>query len=131
MKKKILLADDDDSVRTMIGRVLESAGYVVTQASSTEQAAAEFCAARPDLVVWDLEMPAVGGPRALELEGPAGSGVPVVAMTAWPAPNLKSVPQGVAALVEKPLDLSLLLKTIQDLLQTREPNGVSRLAPAA
>lgn len=130
MKKKILLADDDESVRKMLGRVLESAGYAVTQAGTGEQMAAQLRAERPDLVVWDLEMDASlnsEGRTALGLEGT----VPVVAMTAWPAPNAKAVPRGISRLLEKPLDLPLLLQTIQDLLTLSAPGNLNRLAPAA
>jgi DNA-binding response OmpR family regulator len=131
MKKKILLADDDESVRKMVSRVLESAGYTVTLAGTGEQAAAQFRAERPDLVVWDLEMPALAGQEGLGLEGPADEPVPVIATTVWPKAQAKTVPRGISTLLEKPLDLALLLKTIQELLTRREQPSAHRLASAA
>ena len=42
MSKTILLADDDPSVRTMVGRVLEMEGYEVLPASSGKEAVSQY-----------------------------------------------------------------------------------------
>ena len=48
--KTILIADDDASVRQMLGRVFESEHYTVVGAQTGREAAAIFLAAPPDLV---------------------------------------------------------------------------------
>ena len=130
MRKNVLLADRDESVRKMVGRVLESAGYSVTQAGTPAEAVAGLREARPDLVVWDLEMPPAADPQRLEFTGPSEQPVPVVGTTAWPNQEEKAVRKGITTLLEKPLDLALLLQTIQHLLATRDQHGDRPLAAA-
>ena len=51
MKKRILLADDDDSVRKMVGRVLESEDYAGAGPTGLE-AVAQALSGEPDLSCW-------------------------------------------------------------------------------
>ena len=66
MTKKILLADDDASVRETLGRVLELEHYEVVLAGSGREAAAKFRADPPDLVLLDLDMPDQNGWEAFD-----------------------------------------------------------------
>ena len=56
MKKRILLADDDRSVREALGRVLESENYDIVYAESGRETASQFMAELPDLVLLDITM---------------------------------------------------------------------------
>lgn len=59
--KKILVVDDDKTLRTVLARYLENRGYQVEQASSGTEAL-ESCASNPpDLVVSDVVMPEMDG----------------------------------------------------------------------
>ena len=61
---RILVVDDEDTVRAFIARVLRDAGYVVdTAASGTEGLEAVDQGAAFDLVVSDVRMPQMSGPR--------------------------------------------------------------------
>jgi CheY-like chemotaxis protein len=62
----VLLADDEELVRYAAQRVLEHAGLEVIAASDGEQAVAKFAANRQriDLVILDLDMPALDGEQA-------------------------------------------------------------------
>jgi len=53
----ILVIDDDESIRSVIKRVLEREGHSVTCAADGEQGLAAFRAASPDLVITDIIMP--------------------------------------------------------------------------
>lgn len=59
--KKILLVDDDVTLRTAIGRYLQNRGYVVQIAASGVEALALFEQDPPDLVVSDVMMPEMDG----------------------------------------------------------------------
>ncbi|HWI57213.1 MAG TPA: response regulator, partial [Bacillota bacterium] len=61
MKKQILLADEDESVRKMVARVLETAGYAVALAHTGSEAVARVRDRPPDLVLLDLMVPNAGG----------------------------------------------------------------------
>ena len=114
--KRILLADDDESVRKMVGRVLESESYEVVQAQTGAEAVAKALSGEPDLILLDLSMPERDGWQALELIERIRPLVPVIVITARPNQQERGKSAGVDALMEKPLDLTALLQMIGRLL---------------
>jgi two-component system response regulator ResD len=127
MKAKILLADDDAGVREMVGRVLESEQYDVALARTGREAAAKFIADVPDLVLLDLNMPDRDGWDVFDLMKQTHPFVPVIVITARPQQYEHAAKLGITALMEKPLNLPLLLVTIADLLAESEAERVQRL----
>ena len=125
--KKILLADDDPAVREMLGRVLESEHYEVISARTGREAAAKFIATLPDLVLLDLNMPDRDGWEAFDLISSTHPLVPVIVITARPQQYEHAVDCGVDALMEKPLNFPLLLKTIARFLRESEDERLQRL----
>ena len=126
MSKRILLADDDESVRKMIARVLESAGYQVVNASTGRQTLTQFCSARPDLVLLDLRMPDQEGWETFDQINLCDPLVPVVVITAWPNQHEQAAARGTDALMEKPLDIALMLDTIHRLLTEPDQARIRR-----
>ena len=61
MVKTILVVDDYDDLRAMVGRLLTSLGYNVLEACNGNEAAVVYAEHRPDLVITDLIMPDGGG----------------------------------------------------------------------
>jgi DNA-binding NarL/FixJ family response regulator len=59
--KKILIVDDDRTMRTVLTRYLENRGYQVEQVSSGAEALVAFAKNPPDLVVSDVMMPEMDG----------------------------------------------------------------------
>jgi DNA-binding response OmpR family regulator len=127
MKAKILLADDDASVREMLGRVLESEHYEVVYAKTGRETAAKFIADLPDLVLLDLNMPDRDGWDAFNLMNRTHPSVPVIIITARPQQHEHAAKLGIDALMEKPLNLPLLLVIITDLLAESESDRTQRL----
>jgi DNA-binding response OmpR family regulator len=127
MKSKILLADDDASVREMLGRVLESEHYDVVYAKTGRETAAKFIADLPDLVLLDLNMPDRDGWDAFDLINRTHPSVPVIVITAKPQQHQHAAQLGIDALMEKPLNLPLLLAIIANLLAESESDRVQRL----
>ena len=60
----ILTVDDSPSVRQMIKILLAPAGHTVIEAGDGAQGLEQAKANRPDLVITDLNMPAMNGPIA-------------------------------------------------------------------
>jgi CheY-like chemotaxis protein len=58
-KGAVVVADDDDSVRTLIARILRGSGYTVLEARSSDEALA--LGDDLELLVTDLVMPSTGG----------------------------------------------------------------------
>lgn len=125
--KRILLADDDPGVREMVGRVLESENYVVTFARNGREAAQRFTASVPDLVLLDLNMPDCDGWKTFGLMCNQNPLVPVIVITARPHQLANAVELGVDALMEKPLNLPVLLETIRNLMAETEAERTQRL----
>jgi CheY-like chemotaxis protein len=127
MNKTILLADDDASVQTMIRRVLESENYRVLLASTGREAASQFLNGPPDLVLLDLNMPDKDGWEAWHVMDALHPFVPVILITARPNQYEQAKRMRIEALMEKPLDLPLLLRTIQRLLVEPDEERIRRI----
>jgi DNA-binding response OmpR family regulator len=125
--KRILLADDDPGVREMLGRVLESEGYEVVTAQTGLETVRKFAAASPDLVLLDLNMPEKDGWEAFGMICEKHPFVPVIVITARPHQYAQAIELGVDALMEKPLNLPLLLDSIRCLLAETEVERTRRL----
>ena len=116
MTKRILLADDDASVRETLGRVLELEHYDVVLAGGGREAVAKFRADPPDLVLLDLDMPDQNGWQVFDAMCHVAPRVPVLIITAVPHQAKRAAQLGAAALMEKPLHLPRLLQVLSDLL---------------
>lgn len=127
MKKRILLSDDDAVVREMVGRVLELEGYEMDYACTGREAISKFLAHPADLVLLDLNMPEGEGWEAYGSINSAYPLVPVIVITARPEQFRLAATFGIDGLMEKPLNLPLLLLAIQNFLSQTEPDRVRRL----
>jgi DNA-binding response OmpR family regulator len=78
---KVLVVDDDLTVRDVVRRYLELAGHQVALADNGEDALAWIAAQQPDLVVLDLMLPGIDGLEVCRRLRQTSS-VPVVMLTA-------------------------------------------------
>jgi len=128
MKSRILLVDDDQAVRRMLLRVLEDEGYLVLPAASGAEALEIAATRSPDLALLDLAMPVQDGWKVFQQLANDYPLLPVVIITARPNQLFPALASGVGALMEKPLDLPKLLRTIQDLLEEPAETRMARVA---
>ena len=61
MGARILLVEDEESVRELVGTWLEDAGYKTIKAADGEQALRAFGESLPDLIILDIVMPRLDG----------------------------------------------------------------------
>ncbi len=126
--RRILLVDDDPTVRDSLSEVLLMEGYVVIPAEDGQQAVETAKRSRPDLVLLDLNMPVRNGWdtfQELTREQPL---LPIVIMTARPNQLFTAVSAGAGALLEKPMDIPTLLQTVAGLLAESADERLARLA---
>ncbi|HEV2211566.1 MAG TPA: response regulator [Verrucomicrobiae bacterium] len=114
-RRKILLADGDEPVRKMLSRVLESAGYEAVLARDIPEAMEQVQAARPDLLLLDMENPSQQS--LLQPLREAEPDLPVILMTGWRSGANRALRESSGPVLEKPLDLGLLLQRIEELLR--------------
>jgi CheY-like chemotaxis protein len=120
-RKRVLLADDSPQIRESLGKLLRRAGYHVMFAAHGGQVLELAFHETIDLLLLDLNMPHMDGWEALEQVASFKPTLPVIIITAQPHQSNWVFASGAHALLEKPLDLPLLLQTIEELL--REPPG--------
>ncbi len=118
---QILVVDDSDDDRKLIGRLLQDAGYHVMDASSGASAIEILHQTPPDLVILDLMMPEVDGFAVLEhLKGnPTLHDIPVIVVTAkeLTESEREKLNRGVAFLIQKgAFDQGQLLKDVSAVL---------------
>ena len=128
MKGNILLADDDPEILASLSAALSSEGYEVVTANNGRKACESFVRHQVDLVLLDLRMPVRDGWAAFERLTTTNPLVPIVMITARPDQYPLAVAAGVAAFMEKPLDLPLLMRAIDELLVEPVEQRLSRLA---
>ncbi len=129
MKTKVLLVDDDISVIAALSGVLRSEGYDVIQAFDGNAALQNFhTVGGAAIVLLDLNMPVKGGWDTFEQFTAINPLLPIIIITARPDQHPLAAGAGVAALMEKPLDIPLLLETMRNLLAESPETRLARIA---
>ena len=116
MKAKLLLADNDEAVRAVLGGALSAEGYEVVVSESEREVIAYLNKGRVDIALLDLNLSAKRDWKMVERLTTRHPSVPVIITTVQPGQYRLAFTVGVGALMEKPLDLSLVIQTIEDLL---------------
>ena len=127
-RRRILVVDDDQSVRNSLASVLEGENYQVLTAANGNEALQTVARTNPDLVILDLNMPSRNGWDTFEQMSRDHPLVPVVIATARSNQLFTAMSAGVGALLEKPLDIPELLETIRRLLAEPGTKHLARLA---
>ena len=112
VRKRILVVDDEPSVRLLVQRVLERAGYAAQLCDSAE-AALEHLAQHPvDLVLVDQNLPQMSGLELVQRLRVSRGGLPVVMMTG--APDCALLADERIVVVAKPFpSLAVLQETVR------------------
>jgi len=130
--KKILIADDDDNIRKLIGEMLTRSGYEVEYASDGFETGMKIVEMKPHLVILDLFMPKMDGfevCRRLK-ENKDTESIKVIAISGFPTKeNMQRILDcGADLFLEKPLDMRNFKKKIDSVLAvTAEQGLLSRL----
>ena len=117
--KRVLVVDDDESIRSIVADLLEYAGYEVITAQNGAQALDLVRALQPDAVILDLMMPVLDGwgfLKACRKEEWCAS-IPVLVLSAYR--QLAEVAQDdlrVSDFLAKPFEIQALLKAVKGLL---------------
>ena len=125
--KRILIADDDASVRAGLAAVLELEGFVVDGAHNGIEAVARAIEHSPDRVLLDLNMPQWDGWTAFSQLDRVTPLLPIIVITARPNQYEKARRLGVDAFMEKPLDIPTLLEAIAALTQEEPARHIRRI----
>ncbi len=125
---RVLLVDDDPTVRDSLKDVLEAEGYQIIPAEDGQQALDLANKSPVDLVLLDLNMPVKNGWDTFEQFTREHPFIPVVIVTARSNQLFTALGAGAGALLEKPMDIRTLLRTIAKLLAETADQRLARLA---
>ena len=125
--KRILVVDDEQSMRELLAIMLRKEGYEVLTADSRAQAAAAFARGPVDLVVTDVRLPDGDGIEVLRHVKAASPETVVIVMTAFGTTETAVAARklGAEAYVLKPFDVDELRIAVRDALthqRLREEN---------
>jgi CheY-like chemotaxis protein len=81
--RRLLVVDDDESVRLLFARALMQDGHAVALAATAEEALQKIDQGRPDAILLDLKMPVINGVGLLYRlrENPANDDIRVALIT--------------------------------------------------
>ena len=118
LKKTILIVEDHDDCREILGLLLTKIGYQVIKARNSKDAVACAEAEEPALIFMDMELPDVDGIKtsAMLKQNPKTSHIPIVALTAWMSGlwREKASKVGIKAYLLKPVSSQTLKETIEE-----------------
>jgi CheY-like chemotaxis protein len=108
---RVLIVDDEPSVREVLALLFEQEGWAVRTAANGVEALEVLRGWQPDLILLDLMMPVMDGWqfRKEQKLDPAIADIPLVVITAT---GKRPVLVDAAELVMKPLDLNRLFEAI-------------------
>ena len=128
-KMRLLLVEDMKINREIAKKLLSKKGFTLDTAENGQEALDQIKASKPgyyDAVLMDIQMPVMDGYEATkqirQLENKDLANIPIIAMTAnaFSEDIKKSHDLGMNGHVAKPINMDELLKTISDIISTKE-----------
>ncbi|MGI9091436.1 MAG: response regulator [Gemmatimonadaceae bacterium] len=119
MSHTVLVCDDAVFMRTMLGDILQQAGFtIVGEADTGARAVAKYKELRPDLVTMDIVMPDMGGIEAVREITTFDPDARVVMCSAMGQQALvvEAIEAGAKDFVVKPFQPSRVLDSVQRVL---------------
>jgi len=123
MMRKILVIEDDDVSRELMGLALLKRGYQVTVAEDGVRGYDTALFLRPDLIITDIRMPGADGIHVVRRvrDTPSLEKTPILVTTAFGTGGATfSLQLGANAYEPKPIDLQSFLATVERLLANRD-----------
>ena len=114
--KRILVVDDDPSMRFLLRLIFEGAGHEVSEAQHGVAALIKLKDEIPDLVVTDMMMPVMDGGELIThlRSNPRTADLPILALTA--NPDAREAAAEADYVLGKPFHQAMLLATVNSIL---------------
>ncbi|HLH22636.1 MAG TPA: sigma-54 dependent transcriptional regulator [Chloroflexota bacterium] len=114
-RRRILIADDDGAIRSLLKDFLGGEGFETVEARSGKEVLQAASVASPDLMLLDLRMPDWDGMEVMRRLKERDLGVPVILMTAYGTSSsaIQAIQLGAFDYITKPFELEDVLLTVQ------------------
>lgn len=121
-RARILVIDDDESVRDILSRILETQGHQVIIACDGEEGITQFKSEPFDLVFTDLGMPKLSGWEVGKAIKEINPKVPIAMITGWGVEldREKMSESGIHLIVSKPFNFDQVIQLVAEALELRE-----------
>jgi CheY-like chemotaxis protein len=132
MRKKILVVDDEESLRCLLKNVLEDEGYEVVLASGGEEAVRLAEREKPHLITLDAKMPDPDGIQtcATLRVNQETRGIPIILATGFPEFLAGALHAGADDFVTKPFRLTAFRNRVRAMLKVSHIEGKAERAMA-
>lgn len=133
---KIMLVEDDNSLREIYSIRLTAEGYTIVSAGDGEEALAVAVRERPDLIISDVMMPKISGFDMLDIlrSTPETKDIKVIMMTALSSEDQRIRGESLGAdryLVKSQVGIEDVVNTVHDVLGDRASDGtINPVTPA-
>ncbi|HSB45173.1 MAG TPA: response regulator [Nitrospira sp.] len=127
---RVLVVDDEPSVRTVVRMILEKAGYDVLEAEDGEKAIEAINTGENrlvlDAVICDIRMPKINGVQAINYFQTEYPHVPLIVLTAYPSTNMavSFMGHGVVDYLIKPVEAENLRAAVEKAVERRQVTRV-------
>jgi two-component system, cell cycle response regulator DivK len=123
---RVLVVEDNTLNLKLVRDVLQHAGFDVVEARSGEDGIARALECQPDIILMDLQLPDIDGTQAMRTikEGPIGSTIPIVALTAFAMSKdrERALRNGFDGYLIKPISVRDLPRQVTEFLPKRPAN---------
>src|SRR5271157_869741 len=121
MAERLLVVDDEPSMREFLEIMLSQEGYQVRTASTGEEGIEAYRAEEPDLVLTDVKMPGMSGLDLIREIHSLDSAIPIIAITAYASADdaIRAVREGAYDYLSKPFQIEDLRIIIRNALEAR------------
>lgn len=121
-KKRILIVDDEETIRILLLEIFKSLGYETETVENGEEAIRQLAGKTYDLLITDYTMPKMDGlelTRRIKIINPS---IPVLVFTSY-GPESELLKSGALACIKKPLNISELKVISQNILDGCPPHS--------
>ena len=118
VKARILVIDDDESIRSLFKGILEEEGHIVVTADTSAKGMAYVVQRNFDLIFLDLKMPGTDGAELLREMRGIRSKLPIIVITGYPDSEMmeRAMKQGPLGVMNKPFDDSDIIAAVNSFL---------------
>ena len=119
---RILVVDDDESIRNTVKTILEDEGYIVDSAATGKEAIKRTEETLYNVVLLDIRLPDIEGVELLKLIKDAVPRTRKIMVTGYPSMQnaVAALNKNADAYLIKPVDIEKLLSTVKEQLQLQE-----------
>mgnify|MGYP005852512897 CR=1 FL=1 len=121
-RARILVIDDDESIRKVLATILEEKGFIVDTAKDGKEAIKKSKEKFYNLALMDIRLPDTNGTKLLTKIRDTTPKMRKIIITGYPSLQnvVEALNKGADAYITKPFDMDKVLKTIEEQLKKQE-----------